>query len=245
MLCFDQGWRMKNDKENKSIWEGLYSRGSSLTRYPFEEVVRFVFQSFGRGKPSLSPPRILDYGCGGGNHLVFLAREGMEWYGVDYSPSALDHARRFLAENGFDCPEGRLFCVDFNQLPFADFFFDAVIDRQSLDQNPAASMPRLVSEIRRVLKPGGRYLGVNFSSGHPQLKWGKPLGGGDYGDFTRGSFKDVGQRHFFTPEELTALFSSFVIEEMTLLKRIPLDKASLGNEQIVFKARKTGSSKTN
>ncbi|MCX4097466.1 class I SAM-dependent methyltransferase [Nocardia sp. alder85J] len=44
--------------------------------------------------------RVLDPGCGGGEHTILLTRLGYDVLGVDLSPSAVDYARRNAAEKG-------------------------------------------------------------------------------------------------------------------------------------------------
>ena len=58
--------------ENQDIWEKRYSREEVLNRYPFNQIVSFVFRNY--GKCDRSKTKILDYGCGGGNHALFLLK---------------------------------------------------------------------------------------------------------------------------------------------------------------------------
>ncbi|MGV0646340.1 class I SAM-dependent methyltransferase [Mycolicibacterium sp. XJ2546] len=44
--------------------------------------------------------RVLDLACGPGLASVWLARRGMEVWGVDVSPTAIDHARDLAARSG-------------------------------------------------------------------------------------------------------------------------------------------------
>jgi 23S rRNA (guanine745-N1)-methyltransferase len=92
------------------------------------------------------PERILEIGCGGGDSVLFLAREypSARVRGVDASEQAI---RGVVARVGLD-PEGR---VAFKRgrsraLPYPDRFFDLV----------AQAGGRLhPGEIARVLRPGG------------------------------------------------------------------------------------------
>jgi SAM-dependent methyltransferase len=126
--------------------------------------------------------------------------------------------------------------AEFGHLPFATGFFDGVIDRQSLGQNRAAALPRLVDEIARVLKPGGLYFGINFSIGHPQLRFGRDLGDGDYGAFEQGVFKGIGSRHFFTEADLRRLFAAFDIRDLRTLLQRSLLNPDEGSEEIMLVA---------
>lgn len=93
------------------------------------------------------PPRILDVGCGTGANLEMLAQFG-ETEGVDVSEDALAFCRaRGLSDVKLGAAE---------QLPYADASFDLVTALdvvEHLDDDAAG-----LSEMRRVLRPGGRAL---------------------------------------------------------------------------------------
>src|SRR3972149_10300374 len=202
--------------DNRRIWEERYRRREAVLRYPFDSVVTFVFRKLRRPGAG-GPARVLDFGCGAGNHLHFLVENGYEAYGVDVAPTALELAREHLADLRPGYPDDRLALMDGNHIPFAEASFDAVIDRSGLGQNRAADIRDLIGEIWRVLKPGGHYFGINFSDRHPDLRFGKPVGDGDYSDFPEGVFKEIGCRHFFGSGELRGLFANFVIDDIRLL----------------------------
>ena len=50
--------------------------------------------------PSLTPGRALDVGCGEGGDVVWLAQQGWEVTGMDFSQAGLDHAREHAEEAG-------------------------------------------------------------------------------------------------------------------------------------------------
>ncbi|HUW14214.1 MAG TPA: class I SAM-dependent methyltransferase, partial [Anaerolineae bacterium] len=49
------------------------------------------------------PTRVLDLGCGPGLYASRLARLGHPCLGIDYSPAAIEHARRQAKEQGLQC----------------------------------------------------------------------------------------------------------------------------------------------
>jgi len=231
---------MKNSDDASSggtgLWEEIYRSGRKVNQYPYDLVVSFVLRRFGAGdRPNT---RILDYGCGGGNHARFLVAEGFDAYAVDSAPTAVHLSLSAAQTIRGDVDAAKFLTADFSRLPFPDNHFHAVIDRQSLGQNCAAQLPVMVREIWRVLAPGGVYFGINFSDRHPQLRFGRNLGDGDWTDFTGGVFKGLGQKHFFSATELTGLFADFNVESIEVLRHDFLLDASRGSEEFIVVACK-------
>ncbi|HKR00710.1 MAG TPA: methyltransferase domain-containing protein [Pyrinomonadaceae bacterium] len=90
--------------------------------------------------------RLLDLGCGAGM-LALLKRKGVTLAGVDLSDACAAAARR----NGYD-----LTCAArLDALPFADAIFDYVVSLDVLGHVRFEEKDGVLSEIRRVLRPGG------------------------------------------------------------------------------------------
>jgi ubiquinone/menaquinone biosynthesis C-methylase UbiE len=95
----------------------------------------------------LDRPRVLDVGCGDGRVTAQLARGGARVTGVDPSAVALERGR---AEH----PELELVqTAPDRRLPFDDATFEAAVCLHVLEH--VADTQLLLSEIRRVLAPGG------------------------------------------------------------------------------------------
>ena len=108
---------------------------------------------------------VLDVGCGTGTLAVLAARQvgpSGATYGIDASPEMIATASRKAARQGvpvtFDVGSAQA-------LPFADGTFDVVLTTLLLHHLPRPSRQRLAREMRRVLKPGGRVLVIDFGEG--------------------------------------------------------------------------------
>jgi SAM-dependent methyltransferase len=106
--------------------------------------------------PIVSRERVLDIGCGSGGATRAAARivgpEGMV-VGIDLSPECVEAARERTPE---EMPV--LFRAgDAQMMPSVpDRTFDCVVASMMLEE--VADLPRLLHEVRRVLRPGGRFV---------------------------------------------------------------------------------------
>lgn len=102
--------------------------------------------------------RVLEIGVGlGTDHLQF-ARAGARTTGIDLTPRCIDLTGQRLRQEGF---EPDLHVMDAEALEFPDDSFDAVYSFGVLHHIP--STERAFREVRRVLRPGGVFLGGLYS----------------------------------------------------------------------------------
>ena len=100
---------------------------------------------------------VLDIGCGGGRHTVYMARLGLEVTAGDLSPLALEQTRRWLERERV---QAHLVQFDMISLPFPAESFDAVVSVNVLHHARPGEARRAVAEVWRVLRPGGLFLAV-------------------------------------------------------------------------------------
>ena len=96
--------------------------------------------------------QMLEFGCGGGQWSITLARLGGRPVGMDLSARQLEHAKLLMAEAGVSFP---LVNADAERTPFAGESFDIVF----CDHGAAtfADPYRSVPEAARLLRPGGLF----------------------------------------------------------------------------------------
>jgi SAM-dependent methyltransferase len=98
---------------------------------------------------------VLDLGCGAGLDLYFYAKAvGADGkvYGLDISEDMADKARKNMETLGVKNVEIK--CGHSDNLPFPDNFFDVVASNGIYNLSP--DKERVMREVLRVLKPGGR-----------------------------------------------------------------------------------------
>jgi SAM-dependent methyltransferase len=130
-----------------------FSPPSDDEEVPFHPNYRYVIDVIQRtvGKGA----KILDYGCGAGAIVIHGRKAGLDIVGADIFYDG-GKSRKVAQERGlldkvvFDMPDGRL--------PFDDDSFDMVCANNVFEH--VQDIEQALSEVRRVLKPGGFFLNV-------------------------------------------------------------------------------------
>src|ERR1051326_8123872 len=134
---------------------------------------------------------VLDVGCGTGTLAVLLKRRDpdLRGAGVDPDPKALARARRKAARAGTAIALDRAFG---DAIPFQDHTFDRVFSSMMFHHVRRDDKPRVLAEIRRVLKPAGRLELVDFAGGGPPNMLARLIHGSSAG--ASGDGRLVGRR---------------------------------------------------
>lgn len=176
-------------------WANIEQGSKWLTPEP--DVIRWA--------EGFAPPsRVLDLGAGVGRHALWMAQQG-------HSVTALDAAPEGLAEidkvGGVETVEARM-----HELPFEDGSFDHVLSWNVIYHGNEDILLRTIAEIRRVLKPGGTYLGTMLSKRrlpHETAKYkGHEISRNAWVFDAPGTDK-IHPHYFCSAAELLALFSGF------------------------------------
>jgi SAM-dependent methyltransferase len=95
---------------------------------------------------------VLEVGSGRGGGASYISRylQPRSMTGMDFSQQAVDLCNRYRLTPGL-----AFVCGDAQSLPFPASSFDAVVNIES--SHCYESMDAFLSEVRRVLRPGGRF----------------------------------------------------------------------------------------
>jgi SAM-dependent methyltransferase len=105
---------------------------------------------------------VLDVGCGTGTLAIAAKRQVGPTgtvYGIDASPEMIARAEKKARKAGVEVLLKNALA---QALPFPDAQFDAVLATVMLHHLPRKARQQCAAEVRRVLKPGGRVLAVDF-----------------------------------------------------------------------------------
>lgn len=132
-----------------------------------ERAFRERLVSLARLQPGES---VLDVGCGTGSLALAAARAARSTgrvFGVDASPEMVARAARKARKAR---RRVELEVAGAQALPFPGGRFDVVLSTLMLHHLPAPSRRECMGEIRRVLRPGGRVLAVDFGTSRREAK---------------------------------------------------------------------------
>jgi ubiquinone/menaquinone biosynthesis C-methylase UbiE len=105
---------------------------------------------------------VLDVGCGTGTLAIAAKRQVGPTgtvYGLDASPEMIARAGKKARKAGVEVVFKKAFA---QSLPFPDAQFDVVLTTVMLHHLPRKARQELAVEMRRILKPGGRVLAIDF-----------------------------------------------------------------------------------
>lgn len=108
--------------------------------------------------------RVLDAGCGTGEHALLAAGLGLPALGVDTAPTAIEIAERKAAGRGLPA---RFAVHDVLDLGSLGEDFDTVIDSAVFHVFGDQERERYVASLRQALTPGGKYFMLVFSDLQP------------------------------------------------------------------------------
>lgn len=112
--------------------------------------------------------RVLDVGCGTGEHVLMAAGLGLTATGVDLASTALRAAKGKAHDRGVIA---RFVQWDARNLATLGESFDTVLDCGLFHIFNGADRAAFVDSVRSVLKPGGRYLMLCFSDRQSNDGW--------------------------------------------------------------------------
>lgn len=177
--------------------------GTDLAIFPVERSVLSLFADLvGPGA------RVLDAGCGPGRVTAHLAHLGLAAEGLDLSSAMLDLARTAFPELSFRL--GSLTALD-----AADESLDGILCWYSLIHIPPAHRPAVLSDLYRVLVPGGFAL-LSFQVGDDVRHVTDPDGSGIALNF-----------HRLNPDMITAQLVDAGFEPVSLTVRQPQPEREL------------------
>ncbi|TKJ41272.1 hypothetical protein CEE37_06285 [candidate division LCP-89 bacterium B3_LCP] len=131
-------------------WNQLFNDPVNIIRDPDPLVRNFAEAANKSGF-------VLDFGCGGGRHLVYLTKAGFKVTGVDVSKNGLNSSKDWLKSEGL---KADLVQLEMSDLPLRDSSISGAISINVLQHALLRKCKTIVQGIRWVLKPGSPFFFV-------------------------------------------------------------------------------------
>ena len=153
------------------------TEGGPIKKYPSLELVRIEKKLFNNKDESRN--NVLEYAIGGGCNTEHLLNEGYKVSGLDVTDVAIKTTKNRILKNTSKIENLNLFKLDVNanRLCFDDNSFDYIVAMSVLSLlGDEDRVKLLLSEFKRVMKPGGRIIidindqNSEFSSGKKEVK---------------------------------------------------------------------------
>lgn len=105
--------------------------------------------------------RVLDVGCGTGEHVLLFAQRGLDVTGIDFVPKAIDIAKQKAAQRGIS--RAKFLVGDALELARLGATFDTVTDAGCYHSFTDAERRTFDASLAGALKHGGRFVMLCFS----------------------------------------------------------------------------------
>lgn len=214
---------MKYSEAPKDNWEASFKEQIAQQAYntsPVESLVRTAAYHLRDRHPDgdYSGLHFLEMGCGAGPNLKWLAEKGITISGVDISPTVLELCRKNLAAAGLEGKIGSLLEASVTDVPLPDASVDGIFESCVFQHLDKQDRKKAFAEVKRLLKPGGVFIGNMLDSRHfvYQKRKGEALPD-DPGTLllqeggTRFYLTNIGLTHFYSREEFDTLLNGFSI----------------------------------
>ena len=144
-----------SDSSQPDFWTIRYAAGK--TPWDFGGVPSALKSFLER---TSGPGRVLIPGCGSGYEIQAFHAAGHDVSAIDFSPAAIEQAKRVLGVLAERVILGDFFTHDFGQRRF-----DLIYERTFLCSMSPSRWPEYVNRMADLLLPGGKLIGV-FLYGH-------------------------------------------------------------------------------
>jgi len=143
------------------------------------------------------PYKVIEFGCGAGNYVIYLAQQGFDVTGIDISNAAIEIAKKAASEKGVTC---KLIVADvLSDMREIQETSDFTYDWELLHHIYPEDREKYVKNVYRLLEHGGRYLSVCFSEKSTQF--------GGEGKYRKTPINTV--LYFSSESEMKSLFDPF------------------------------------
>jgi len=213
-------------------WEKKYQDNLHLSVWPWTDLVSYVLRY---SKPQKTVTfNVLELGVGAGANIPFFLALGVNYYGIDGSPTIVKELH-----NRFPTIQNQIVVGDFTENLVFDVDFDLVVDRAALTHNTTDSIINSLKLIHDRMKVGGGFIGIDwFSINHSDFVHGESFSDNNTCELNVGHLSGLGNVHFSSHEHMLELFHAFdvqVLEEKLVNRIMPVENAVFASWNVYAK----------
>ena len=182
-------------------WEEAYQKKGEIQAW-VSDIVKNSLDLF----KERNVKKVLDLCFGTGRHVIFLAENGLDVYGIDISKTGKEITEKKV--KGKNLKNVHLKLADMHNIPFENNFFDAIIAVYTLEHNTLAGLKKTTLELNRVLKSKGILVATLISTKDPRYDTGKEIEPNTFTNIKDPAESDVPHR-FSDEKEAKELFTRF------------------------------------
>jgi len=176
----------------KSEWDHRYKSNDLVWGWePNQLLVQEV--------DGLAPGRALDMACGEGRNAIWLASQGWQSTGVDFSPEGLKKGQQMAAEQGLPV---EWIEADLREWQPPESAYDLIVSLYV--HMPPSELSKVHKKVIEALAPGGTILVIGHDLTNLTDGYGGP------------PFPEV----LFTPEQIAGDFQGLMVEKAERAKRV-------------------------
>jgi len=163
------------DKANLEFYETHLAEADHIM--PNVNTVRCDLWYFQKNR---KPGKLMDFGFGYGQELLYFADQGYDVYGLDVVQSAKDKIDAHIAKNRPELKDNittAIMAADATSLPYEDATFDFIHSNQTMSHLPSGDAIKVVlNEWYRIMKPGGMFMFSTMNPANTIIQTGKLVG---------------------------------------------------------------------
>ena len=155
-------------------------------------IIQSIIKS-GRVKPC----KAIELGCGAGNYVIYFSSKGFDTTGVDISSKAIEMAKQSSTSQKIKC---NFVTADIlGDMAEISGTYDFAYDWELLHHIFPEDREKYITNVHKLLNPGGEYLSVCFSEKSPQF--------GGVGKYRKTPLDT--ELYFSSENEMETLFEKF------------------------------------
>lgn len=149
-------WDILYVMSDKAAFENIYSKPGAIwtQENPPQKLVNLVENGI------LKPSKVLDSACGEGTAAIYLAKEGFDVTGIDFSGKAIDYAHERAAKEGV---EVNFMVMDALEIEKFSNEFNFVFEWGLIHHLPPEQVESYIQKIAKVLAQDGMYMTNSFN----------------------------------------------------------------------------------